>query len=57
MALATARQPQMTHVRCRCLQCGAHTMGALGHTLGGYCQNCGSYQLEPMTGAAVLVGA
>jgi len=62
MALATATEPQMTQphmtqVRCGCLRCGAHTMGALGYTLGGSCQNCGSYELEPMSGAATLVGA
>ena len=57
MALSTSTQSHMTHVRCRCLLCGAHSMGDLGHTLGGNCQNCGSYELEAMIGAAILIGA
>ena len=44
----------MTQVRCRCLRCGVHTTGQLGHFLGGSCGNCGSYQLEPMGDAPIL---
>jgi hypothetical protein len=35
-------------VRCLCAHCGAHVMGLLGYTLGGCCDNCGSYEISPL---------
>ena len=56
-ALPRASQLRMRDVRCRCMRCGVHTMARLGYTLGGSCDNCGSYQLEPMAGAPSLAVA
>ena len=35
-------------VRCACRVCGAHTIVDMCFSVGGNCQNCGSYDLEPV---------
>ena len=35
-------------VRCECRVCGAHTIVDMCFSLAGNCQNCGSYDLEPV---------
>jgi Zn finger protein HypA/HybF involved in hydrogenase expression len=36
----------LTRVRCECLRCGAHVIATRSYSLGGYCGNCGSYELR-----------
>jgi hypothetical protein len=40
-------------VRCLCTHCGAHVIGLLGHTLGGSCENCGSYEIHPLASSPI----
>jgi hypothetical protein len=42
----------LQQVRCECGRCGAHVVGLLGYTLGGCCNNCGSYDITPLDRAA-----
>jgi hypothetical protein len=35
-------------VRCECRVCGAHTITDMCYSVGGNCQNCGSYDLVPV---------
>lgn len=46
--------PQL--VRCACVACGTHTNAVRTFRITGSCSNCGSFELEPIEGAAPLGG-
>jgi len=42
-------QPVVRDVRCECAVCGAHSNGWQAYTLGASCDNCGSYDMHPVS--------
>jgi hypothetical protein len=46
-ALDRRQRPEpLRKARCACQACGAHTFAYVGYTIGGSCQNCGSFELR-----------
>jgi Zn finger protein HypA/HybF involved in hydrogenase expression len=40
---------KIREVRCACAECGAHVVAWQGYKISGWCENCGSYDVRPLT--------